>query len=46
MFSVLIGGQIGSRISVKLISPDKLKKATSLLIAFVAMRILWKYLTF
>jgi hypothetical protein len=44
MFTVLIGGQIGSRISVKLISPLKLKKATALLIAFVALRILWKYL--
>jgi len=45
MFTVLIGGQIGSRISVKLISPIKLKKATSILIAFVALRILWKYLS-
>ena len=45
MCTVLIGGQIGSRISVKLISPKKLKKATSILIVFVAIRILWKYLS-
>ncbi|AMC12193.1 hypothetical protein Lupro_04280 [Lutibacter profundi] len=44
MFTVLIGGQIGSRLSVKFISPIKLKKGTSILIAFVALRILWKHL--
>jgi len=44
MFTVLIGGQIGSRISVKFISPIKIKKGTALLIAFVGIRILWKYL--
>lgn len=43
MLTVLIGGQIGSRISAKLISPAMLKKATAILIAFVALRILWKY---
>lgn len=44
MFTVLIGGQIGSRLSVQFISPIKLKKGTALLIAFVSIRILWKYL--
>ncbi len=44
MFAVLIGGQIGSRFSVKVISPIKLKRVTALLIAFVAIRVLWKYL--
>ena len=44
MFTVLIGGQIGSRLSVKFISPIKIKKGTALLIAFVGIRILWKYL--
>lgn len=44
MFTVLIGGQIGSRLSVKFITPFKLKKATAILIAFVGMRILLKYL--
>jgi len=42
MFTVLIGGQIGSRISLGFISPIKLKKATALLIAFAASRILWE----
>jgi uncharacterized membrane protein YfcA len=44
MLTVLIGGQIGSRLSIKLISAIQLKKATALLIAFVGLRILWKYL--
>lgn len=44
MFTVLIGGQIGSRLSVKLISPSNIKKGTALLIAFVGLRILWKHL--
>lgn len=44
MTTVFIGGQIGSRISVKLISPLKLKRATAVLIAFVSLRILWKFL--
>lgn len=44
MFTVLIGGQIGSRLSIKFITPIKLKRATALLIAFVSIRILWKYL--
>ncbi|MGV8947277.1 MAG: sulfite exporter TauE/SafE family protein [Lutibacter sp.] len=44
MFTVLIGGQIGSRLSTKVISPKKLKKGTALLIAFVAIRLLIKHL--
>jgi len=44
MFTVFIGGQIGSRLSVNFISPIALKKGTAILIAFVGMRILWKYL--
>lgn len=44
MITVLIGGQIGTRISVKLIAPIKLKKATAILIAIVSIRILWKHL--
>ncbi len=44
MITVLVGGQIGSRLSVNLISPIKLKKGTALLIAFVGLRILWKHL--
>ncbi|MFK5957444.1 MAG: sulfite exporter TauE/SafE family protein [Lutibacter sp.] len=45
MFTVLIGGQIGSRLSVQLISPSNIKKGTALLIAFVGLRILLKHLT-
>lgn len=44
LVTVFIGGQIGSRMSTKLFSPIHLKKATSILIAFVSIRILWKYL--
>ena len=41
---VFIGGQIGSRISHQYFSASLLKKATSILIAFVSLRILFKYL--
>ncbi|MDP3312541.1 sulfite exporter TauE/SafE family protein [Lutibacter sp.] len=44
MLTVLIGGQIGSRISIKFISPLLLKKATAFLIAFIAIRLLIKHL--
>lgn len=44
LITVFIGGQIGSRLSVYKISPFVLKKTTALLIAFVGIRILWKYL--
>jgi len=41
---VFIGGQIGSRISHQYFSASLLKKATAILIAFVSLRILLKYL--
>ena len=44
LITVFIGGQIGSRLSNKLFSPTQLKKATAILIAFVSIRILIKYL--
>ena len=44
LISVFMGGQIGSRYSNKFLKPVQLKKATALLIAFVSIRILWKYL--
>ena len=44
MLTVLIGGQIGSRLSATSISPFIIKRLTALLIAFVGLRILWKYL--
>ena len=44
LITVFIGGQIGSRFSNKFLNPIQLKKATAILIAFVSLRILWKYL--
>ena len=44
LVTVFIGGQIGSRISNQYLTPIQLKKATAILIAFVSIRILWKYL--
>jgi uncharacterized membrane protein YfcA len=44
LITVFIGGQIGLRISNKIFSPIQLKKATAILIAFVSIRILYKYL--
>jgi len=44
LITVFIGGQIGSRLSLKYITPFKLKRATAILITFVAIRILYKYL--
>ncbi|WP_372795330.1 sulfite exporter TauE/SafE family protein [Lutibacter sp.] len=44
MFTVFIGGQIGSRLSANFISPLNIKKGTALLIAFIGVKILWKYL--
>ena len=44
LITVFIGGQIGSRVSHQFFSPIQLKKATAILIAFVSIRILIKYL--
>lgn len=44
LVTVFIGGQIGSRLSNRLFTPVQLKKATAILIAFVSIRILIKYL--
>jgi uncharacterized membrane protein YfcA len=44
LITVFIGGQIGSRISNNFFTPIHLKKATAVLIAFVSLRILIKYL--
>ena len=41
LVTVFIGGQIGSRMRNTYYTPVQLKKATALLIAFVATRILW-----
>lgn len=42
MFTVFIGGQIGSRLSMKFINPIALKRLTALLIGFVGFKILWE----
>ncbi|MEO9572040.1 MAG: sulfite exporter TauE/SafE family protein [Polaribacter sp.] len=44
LITVFIGGQIGSRMSTNYFTPIQLKKATAILIAFVSLRILFKYL--
>ncbi len=44
MVTVFIGGQLGSRLSAAKISPLLLKKITAVLIAFVGLRLLYKYL--
>ncbi|WP_254713087.1 sulfite exporter TauE/SafE family protein [Polaribacter sp. HaHaR_3_91] len=46
LITVFIGGQIGSRMSNNYFTPIQLKKATAILIAFVSIRILLKYLPF
>ena len=45
LITVFIGGQIGSRLSNRFFTPNKLKKATAILIAFVSLKILWEYLS-
>lgn len=42
LITVFIGGQIGNRLSNKLLTPIQLKKATAILIAFVSIKILLK----
>ncbi len=44
MLTVFFGGQIGSRLSASKISPLLLKRIAAVLIAFVGLRILYKYL--
>ncbi len=44
IITVLIGGQLGSRLSNRFLNPIQLKKATAILIAFVSLRILIKHL--
>lgn len=44
MLTVFVGGQIGSRLSAKKVSPQFIKKSTAVLITIVGLRILWKYL--
>jgi uncharacterized membrane protein YfcA len=43
--TVFIGGQIGTRIGIRLINTENLKKATAILVLYVAIKIIIKYLT-
>jgi uncharacterized protein len=45
MVAVLIGGQIGSHIGVKLLSPRLLRGLTALLVGYVAITLLYKVFT-
>lgn len=42
LIAVLIGGQIGSHIGLRLFSEIWLRRATALLVAYVAVRLLWR----
>ena len=42
MIGVLIGGQIGSYLGLKLMSPIWLRRLTALLVGYVAIRLLWQ----
>ncbi|CAI8161500.1 MAG: Uncharacterised protein [Polaribacter sp. SA4-10] len=44
LFTVFIGGQFGLRISNHIFTAIQLKKATAILIIFISIRILYKYL--
>ncbi len=46
MLSVFIGGQIGSFVSIKKLDPLTVRKVSGILILFVAVRILYKWLLF
>ena len=45
MMTVFFGGQIGSRLSAAKIPPLIIKRTTAILIAFVGIRLLYKYLS-
>jgi uncharacterized protein len=42
MLAVLVGGQIGSMLGLKLLSPAWLRRMTALLVGYVAIRLLWQ----
>jgi len=44
LLTVLIGGQIGSHLSIKLINANNLRRLTAVLVAFVGIKLLIKYL--
>ena len=42
MLAVLVGGQIGSYMGLKLLSPEWLRRLTAVLVGYVAIRLLWQ----
>lgn len=46
LFAVLVGGQLGSMIGIKLFSPILLRRITALLVAYAAVRLLGQSLNF
>jgi len=44
LLTVLIGGQIGTRLSLKFLKPNTLKRFTAVLIAIVGIKLLFKYM--
>ena len=42
MLAVLIGGQMGSYLGLKLLSATWLRRLTALLVGYVAIRLLWQ----
>jgi uncharacterized protein len=43
--AVLVGGQIGSRIGIRVLPPTWLRRLTAVLILYVALQLLWRTLT-
>ena len=44
LLAVLVGGQIGSHIGIKLFSPLLLRRMTALLVGYAAIRLMWQAL--
>ena len=40
--AVLVGGQIGSHVGLRLLSPEIVRKLTAVLVLYVAVRLLWR----
>jgi uncharacterized protein len=45
LLAVLVGGQIGSMLGIKLFSPIWLRRVTALLVGYAAIRLLWQSFT-
>jgi uncharacterized protein len=44
LMAVLVGGQLGSMLGIKLFSPAWLRRVTALLVGYAAIRLLWQAL--